>query len=741
MTTPSYDLHTLGWKAFQDLGIAVAAECLKRPVQTFLPSNDAGRDGAFIGTWNTDDVDRGSSVIQCKFTSLPHEHLSLALLSDELPKASSLAKKGLASDYIILTNHPISGASEIKIKEAFEAVGVGCCRIFGRDWIVGEIQKSARLRMMVPGLYGLGDLSNILDGRAYEQASMILSSMGEDLKRLVVTDAHRRSVKALTDHNFVLLLGAPAAGKSTIGASLAVGAADLWGSITIKASSPADLKTHLNPNERQFFWVDDAWGATQYQKDRVEAWNQILPLMQGAIQRGTQMLFTSRDYIWKAAARDLKTQAFPLLGRSQVIINVHDLDPDERAQILYNHLRFGDQPKPFRSAIKSILPKVAESDAFLPETARRLGSMFFTPKLQTTEPAIIDYFERPAEFLLDTIRNLAADCRATIGLIFLSGGRVASPISESDELQLASNAFGASTASIREALNALNGSLLLLAHDEDGRYWTYKHPTIGDAFAQLVANDPELSEIYLRGAKSELIIREVVCAGVSVAGAPVCVPVHLYGLLIDRLKAEELYRLRGFLSYRSDRRFAELLLAERPDLYDGMKQFLSPISDDSDASLLARLHELGVLPEFIRMTFVDAVRRLAVDDADASFLEDEDLRRVLTKEEIDSILLDVESGVLGRVSEHIKRLRDAWDSDYAPDFYFDTFQSAVKTFAKAVSWRADYAAVVKEASTKIRHVVQELEEEYEKPETVSAPASIKEESHSPLAHIFRDVDE
>ncbi|CAM2170952.1 hypothetical protein BLAT2472_20053 [Burkholderia latens] len=31
-----YRLHTVGWKAFQGLCLAVAQECLKRPVQRFL---------------------------------------------------------------------------------------------------------------------------------------------------------------------------------------------------------------------------------------------------------------------------------------------------------------------------------------------------------------------------------------------------------------------------------------------------------------------------------------------------------------------------------------------------------------------------------------------------------------------------------------------------------------------------------------------------------------------------------
>ena len=53
----------------------------------------------------------------------------------------------------------------------------------------------------------------------------------------------------------------------------------------------------------------------------------------------------------------------------------------EKAQILYNHLKLGDQPPAFRSAVKPHLPEIAERQDFLPETARRLGSKFFPARL------------------------------------------------------------------------------------------------------------------------------------------------------------------------------------------------------------------------------------------------------------------------------------------------------------------------------------------------------------------------
>jgi hypothetical protein len=345
-----FQIHRLGWKAFQDLCVAIAEEQTGRAVQTFLPSKDAGRDGAFVGRWESSA--NGDSTIQCKFTSKPNQHLTLSMLRDELPKAKRLAKSKLADDYIILTNHVITGASEFIIREAFERAGPKRCRVFHRDWIISKIQNSPRLRMMVPRLYGLVDLASVLDSRAYRQAQLILSEMGDNLQKLVVTDAYRRSVRAINDHNVVVLLGSPAAGKSTIGASLALGANDMWKCSTIKATSPEQLEKNLDPEGGQFFWVDDAWGSTQYQRDRVESWNQIFPLMQGALKKGSRFLITSRDYIWNAAKSELKLQAFPMLRKSQVIINVHELTLEEKARILYNHIKLGDQPSSFRQKLK-----------------------------------------------------------------------------------------------------------------------------------------------------------------------------------------------------------------------------------------------------------------------------------------------------------------------------------------------------------------------------------------------------
>lgn len=735
----TYPLHLLGWKAFQDLCIALAEECLRRPVQNFLPGNDAGRDGAFIGRWDGDDPAAGASTIQCKFTSKP-SNLTMSLLSDELEKAKKLAKRRLAADYIILTNHAVSGASEIRIKEAFENEGVGRCRVFGYDWIVRQVRSSPRLRMMAPRLYGLGDLNEFLDERAYAQAQLILSAMGNDLQRLVVTEAHRKSVRAISAHNLVLLLGAPAAGKSTIGASLAVGAADIWQCATVKVISPQELQERLAPGGRQFFWIDDAWGNTQYQRQTSEAWNQVFPLMQAAVASGAKFLITSRDYIWQAARSDLKFQALPILSKSQVVINVHELSTQEKAQILYNHVKLGDQSPSFRAQIKPALPEIAERKDFLPETARRLGSSFFAGSIGTSRESLLRFFAEPEQFLLETITNLSADCRAAIAVAFMNGGQVRSPVSEKD-IGPAAKAFGVTVGAVREQLVALNGSLLLLSADDHGQFWTYKHPTVSDAFAHYVAQNAELVDIYLRGAKPDSIAREVVCAGCIVAGAPVIVPDSLHGLLAKRLASLEDYRIASFLSYRANKSFSLLMLNRRPDVLDRLLHYHVPIKDDTDADLAIKLHDQGLLPSEHLQKLKGALENAAIEYADASVLQEPRLGALFTDDEREAFLDRIETELFQRVDDQISRLRADWDSDTPPDDYFDLFESALRTFVNALSGRGDYSGVLLAASDGISSALIDMYDDYNPSPSTTAPTSSSTPQHAVLSSLFRDIDE
>ena len=364
-----------------------------------------------------------------------------------------------------MTNAGLSGTRAGKIKALFKAAGVKHVATFGSTWISQQIRENKRLRMLVPRVYGLGDLSQILDERAYAQARAILESMREDLAKVVVTDAYRKAVEALNKHSFVLLIGEPAAGKTTIASLLAMAALDQWNASMLKLDDPGKVAEHWNPDEpSQFFWLDDAFGVTQYEDFLVHRWNHILPQIRTMLRKGAKIVMTSRDYIYNRARKDLKESAFPLLKESQVVIDVHDLSADEKRQILYNHLKLGKQPRSFRTEIKPYLEDVASHPRFIPETARRLADPLFTKDLFIDEYYLGQFVEKREQLLQEVLQGLDADSKAALALIYMRNDRLESPIELQPSETEALERLGSDLGGCVTALEALKGSLVLLSH-------------------------------------------------------------------------------------------------------------------------------------------------------------------------------------------------------------------------------------------------------------------------------------
>jgi energy-coupling factor transporter ATP-binding protein EcfA2 len=517
-----FELHKLGWQRFQQLSVTVCREVLGQTVQSFLDSNDGGRDGAFSGTWNRKKGETlsGEFVIQCKFTAKANRNLKLSDVSEEVEKAKRLVQEGRCDTYLLMTNAGVSGPTSERVEKVFRGVGVKHTLCLGGEWICDQIRDSQTLRMLVPHVYGLGDLSQILDARAYKQAQKLLASLHDDLSKVVLTKAYDRAARALNKHGFVLLLGEPASGKTTIAAMLAMAAIDGWKALVLKLDDPQTVIDHWNPDEKsQFFWIDDAFGATQYDSTLAWGWNRRFAQVKAAMTNGARIVMTSRDYIYNRARQDLKGTAFPLLKESQVVIDVHQLTIEEKRQILYNHMRLGGQPRTFRSAIKPHLEAVAENSGFVPEISRRLGDPVFTSGLELYRGHIMQFVEKKEQFLKDVLLNLDPDSKAALALIFMRNGALNSPMELRETETVALQRMGSDLGKTTIALSALRDSLVRHAVEEGQGVWRFKHPTIGDAFSSILLDDPELMGIYLISAPIDKLIYQVTCGDVGLEHA------------------------------------------------------------------------------------------------------------------------------------------------------------------------------------------------------------------------------
>jgi len=747
----TYELHTLGWKAFQSLCVTIVGEIWGQSIQSFFDSKDGGRDGAFHGrvTFKTEEILEGSFTVQCKFTSKPDKPLNLSSLRDELTKAKRLAAKGLATNYFLFTNHSLTGTQDERLQQAFLAIpGIKHFATYGRERISQMIHESSRLRILVPRIYGLGDLSQILDERAYAQAKEVLSSLGDDLAKFVLTDAYRRSAKAIVDHGFVLLLGEPASGKSMIAAALAVGALDEWGCFTLKCRDAHEFVKHYNPHEpKQFFWVDDAFGATQFDWSSAGAWNNVFATMQAAIRKGARVLFTSRDYIYKSARQHLKESAFPRLQESKVVIHVEDLTKEEREQILYNHVRFGDQTQDFKKRAKPFLTKVASHPRFKPEIARRLGTQLFTSKLTLSESAITDFVENPVELLCEIIRTLDPASLAAIALVFMADGFLASPINFDDGTNKTIELIGGTPATVRGAFEALDGTLLINSLHEGNYYWRFKHPTIRDAFAIVVSESRELLDIYLTGTPLFKLLREVSCGIDGIEGVKVIVPLNRYTKIIQRISlnserfSSERDALFWFLATRCDKEFLSHFIQNHLGFVDQL-QVGSYLYAFSDVRVLARLQEFGLLPNQKYLSIVDDLKELAVDTPDSGFLRDY-VREFLGEENLQMILEEVSAKLLPKLNDEIWSWRCNYKESDDPDNHFDELRSALTDYKDEFVDDCVASALIEEALESIKETIEELKkEQIQEPDSDDFRGGSSHEDHLEMERsTFEDIDQ
>jgi hypothetical protein len=566
--------------------------------------------------------------------------------------------------------------------------------------------------------------------------------MADDLSKFVITSPHRKSAKALVEHGFVLLLGEAASGKSTIAASLALGAIDIWGCSTLKLRDANEFRKHWNPREpKQFFWIDDAFGTTQYVRSTADNWNASLPHLQSAIRTGARILFTSRDYVFKSALHDLKLSAFPLFQNAQVLIDVHRLTQDEREQMLYNHLKLGNQRASFKTAIRPYLAGVAANERFLPEIARRFGDKLFTRELSINPTTVKKFVEEPRRFLEETLQSLDPESKAAIALIFMNGGLLKSPLALRKNERRALELMGGTLSGVRQALSALNGSIVKFVRTEDQSVWTYKHPTVADAFSSIVADDPELLDVYLQGTPVETLVNEVIAGEVEVVGAKVIIGRRLYGELTARLLSlKKLAPIYYFLAVRSGKSFLKFFTQRQPEIFDRLAN--QNVTYQYQNELLIKLFEVGLLPEENRRLFVQRLADAAVETPDADFLTKR-IRRLFRRSELQGIIERIRADLLPVLSDTIRE----WELNrYSSDDLQDHFAPLLETLERFVDEYPGDIQAHRQLENAIDRINALIEESQDDTERESDGGYIYDESDSVLESegetrdIFDDVD-
>jgi hypothetical protein len=628
-------LYTIGWKAFQDLCSQVCEEVLHRPVEIFREAQDGGQDAVFLIPSRPGDSSDDVGTVQCKHSSDPAKRLRIGDLTPELEHVEQLGQSGQAHTYILMTSMSVDAPVAAGIRKRLRELGVRKPHVLGKQYMIRTIKGSPRLRALVPQVYGLGDLTTILDQRLLQQTRALLDHWIPKLKVYVPTTAHRKAVKALSEHGVVLLLGNPSTGKSAIGAILSTIASEDLRHTVLHLTSPRDFEAGWNPHDPgRFFWIDDAFGSNIVREEYVQDWTSTFRKVQAAISHGNRFLLTSRLHIYEAAKVRLGQRNLPVFIDERAVVNVGDLTIAEKTQILYNHINFGDQTQSWKRNVKPHLAAVAEVQEFLPGIAERLGDPAFTKSLATTRAEIIRFMQEPREHLIDTINALDDPLRAALVLVYVHQGALIGTAMDPLAAQAVSDLMGVPLPRIRDALGQLRGSFLRVATIDDHETWAFAHPTIADALTDILTESSHMMAALLRGATIDTILGSFVCEGARhVRDAPT-IPPTLDDTLVGRLARvpDEIstnWSLFGFLADRaSDHVFRRVVTAD-PAILTRQSWATHRAIYDPKISAYARAHRLGLLDEHRQVAMASRLEEAAMSDFDLSFFEDEDILRLI----------------------------------------------------------------------------------------------------------------
>lgn len=528
-----FSLHTLGWKAFQDLCAQLCAESLGRTISIYREAQDGGQDAVFLLPAATGSHE---ATVQCKFSSKSGQRLKLSDITSELGNIESLVAEGRAHTYYFLTSVGVDATVAAQIRDRLRSLGVVEPHVEGREWITAQIKNSPRLRALVPRVYGLGDLSTIIDERSAAQTRALLGHLVPSLRVYVPTSTHRTAVRTLADHKLVLLIGAPATGKSMLAAILATMAIDAESLECFKCEGPLSLREHWNPHEsKRLFWIDDAFGPNQLREDYVDAWIEFMPKVKAAMEEGNHFILTSRTHIWNEAAFKLGTRNHPLLETLKAVVNVGSLAPEERQQILYNHVKEGQQDKQWKRLVRPHLAAVSGEWNLLPEIARRLGDPRYTSAITRVPEDLVRFVRSPEEFLIKTFLELNEPQQAAMTLVFLARSKLPVHGVGGEACRLVADKYGTTVSAIAQSLERLDQSFVVKREDSGQVCWAFLHPTFADAICSILSSRPHLVDLYLGGAKVETLLAEAVCEGAPTVKDAVVIPASSFETLITRM--------------------------------------------------------------------------------------------------------------------------------------------------------------------------------------------------------------
>ena len=284
-------------------------------------------------------------------------------------------------------------------------------------WRLYAVSPLARLR--APAALGVADLGALVPEDAAQRSSADTAAAAELARVFVPTTAYHAALRALELHSFVVLTGPPEMGKTAIARMIGLAAlTDGWE--VHECIRPEELWSRFDPDRRQVFVADDAFGSTEYRPEAAERWAVELDRVLRAMDARHWLVWTSRPAPLKAGLRRIHrehgVERFP--QPAEIDVDAGHLDAGEKALILFRHARSASLPDAAVRLVRAHGWRVVSHPHFTPERIRRFvaGPLRELPQQEGADldAVVAEEIRRPTDAMAASYRALAPDDRVVL---------------------------------------------------------------------------------------------------------------------------------------------------------------------------------------------------------------------------------------------------------------------------------------------------------------------------------------